>query len=65
MRERNRHLLVFKLGGVAAALSLISHSAHASVIIPPPIALPEPSTWMLLGGGVAAAVIVSRFRNRK
>ncbi len=61
MLNRNLALSSLKLGGAAAALSLISQSAHASVIAQ----IPEPSTLMLLAGGIAAAIIVSRFRKRK
>ncbi len=61
MRKRSRFLSIFKLGGAAAALSLISQSAYAGRISQ----VPEPSTLMLLAGGVAAAIIVSRLRGRK
>ncbi len=61
MLNRNLALSSLKLSGAAAALSLISQSAHASLII----TVPEPSTLMLLAGGIAAAIIVSRFRKRK
>ncbi len=61
MRKRSRFLSIFKLGGAAAALSLISQSANAFAFN----AVPEPSTLALLAGGIAAAIIVSRLRGRK
>ncbi len=61
MLNRNLALSSLKLGGAAAALSLISQSAYAGGAVQ----VPEPSTLMLLAGGVAAAIIVSRLRGRK
>lgn len=48
---------------LAAAGTLLPFTASASV--PPPVAIPEPGMFSLLGAGVVGALIVARFLRKK
>ncbi len=60
--RRNSTLLVWaRYAGAAAAVSLIAFPAFARL----PLAVPEPTTLSLIGGGVVGLIALYRMRRDK
>lgn len=55
--------MMMALSSAAAMIVMVCSSAHAGA--QPPVSVPEPSTMLLLGAGVAGLAAVRLFRNRR
>jgi hypothetical protein len=64
-RESLRHFGMTLRNLSHLLLAGVSFSCLLSAATPIPDPIPEPATYLLMGGGLAALALVRRFKNRK